>query len=616
VRKWRAGGLAATLIAATGVMAMVASAGPTQAERAAAPSSADLSVFPGANWLTSGGDLSNSRYSTLTQITKRNIGSLKLAWHTPINPGFTTGPVESPPAVAGGTMYVSSSRGAPAALDTSSGKLLWVSDPTVTVAGAARGQVSTGNGRGQSVGDGLIFEGQADGTITAFKASTGEVAWKTLINTGGVPTYSPATPVFYNHIVYTSLSGNEFGKLRGAIYAYDARSGKLLWTWYAVPFAGQPGSNTWGDKSELAVGGGGNWTYGAIDPKLGLLYEATGNPSPDFGRTKGSNLYTDSMVALDLKTGKMKWFFQTTHHDEWDYDCASPPLLWNAKINGRLVHGIEVACKSGYVYQLNRVNGKPATPINEKPIPNAKTIGASTLEEDASWARTQPVPVGDTVVPRCAKPSDVPGPAQDGKPYEYSCTFAYVGSDHYTVLTPGINGAINYEPSSLNSKLGYVYVCSAVSYQPTKVVKGAPSPLGAIAPTFENEVFPPQGYVAPAGTRQLQGTFTALKISNHKKAWQKLFYSDTGHLGAICKSGSSTTATGLVFLAQGDSFYAYDAANGKQLWSYTPPEGVLVNTAPAIYSANGKEYVAWNVDIGTKQSAGSGHDEVIAFSLP
>jgi PQQ-dependent dehydrogenase (methanol/ethanol family) len=609
----RLAGAAAALLTAAGVIAMVASAGPTRTERATSPSSAQLSVFPAANWLATGGDLSNSRYSTLTQITKGNVGSLALAWHTPINPGFTTGPVESPPIVAGHTMYVSSNRGAPAALDTTTGSLVWVSDPTVTIAGASRGQVSTGNGRGQSVGDGMIFEGQADGTITAFNANTGQVVWKTLINTGGVPTYSPATPVYYNHIVYTSLSGNEFGKLRGAIYAYDARTGKLLWTWYAVPFAGQPGANTWGDKAELAVGGGGNWTYGAIDPKLGLLYEATGNPSPDFGRTKGINLYTDAMVALDLKTGKMKWYFQTVHHDEWDYDCASPPILWDAKIKGKLVHGIEVACKSGYVYQLNRETGKPATPIVEKPIPNAKTVGAQTIAEDASWSKTQPVPLGDTVVPQCVTAKDVPGPAPDGKPYEYSCTFAYVGTDHYTVLTPGIQGAINYEPSSFNPKLGYVYVCSSVFFQPTKVVKGAPSPLGPIAPTFEDEVFPPNGYVAPQGVRQLQGTFVALRISNHKKVWQKLFYNDSG---GICKSGSSTTSTGLVFLAQGGSFYAYDAANGKQLWSYTPPEGVMVNTAPAIYTANGKEYVAWNVDFGTKLGQGKAHDEVLAFSLP
>ena len=598
-------------VVTAGVAVVVADARPTVPSHS---SVAALTSFPGANWLGSGGDLSNSRYSTLKQITPANVGGLTRAWMTPINPGFKTGPVESPPIVAGPTMFASSSRGAPAALDTATGQLKWVVDPTTVNVGPSRGLTSTGNGRGEAVGDGLIFEGQADGTITAYNANTGAVVWKTLINTGGVPTYSPATPVYYNHVVYTSLSGNEFGKLRGAIYAYDAKNGSLLWTWYAVPFPGQPGANTWGDPAELAGGGGGNWTYGAIDPKLGLLYEATGNPAPDFGRTKGYDLFTDSMVALDLKTGKMKWYYQTTHHDEWDYDCASPPILWDHVIKGKLVHGIEVACKSGYVYELNRATGKPATPVVERPAPNAATAGAGTLEQDASWAKTQPIPVGGNVVPHCATADNVPGTAADGKPYEYSCTFAYVGTDHFTVLTPGINGAINYEPSSLNAKLGYVYVCSSISYQPTKVVPGAPSPLGPIAPTYTNEVFPPAGFIPTPPPGQtlhvLSGTLTALNLSNNQTVWQNKYYTDTG---GICKSGTSATATGLVFIAEGGVFYAYSAATGKTLWSYTPPEGAVVNTPPVIYSANGKEYVAWNVDLGT---AASGQDAILAFSLP
>jgi glucose dehydrogenase len=454
----------------------------------------------------------------------------------------------------------------------------------------------------------MIFEGQGDGTITAFNAKTGAVVWKTLINTNHVPTYSPATPVFYNNMVYTSLSGNEYGALRGAIYAYNAHTGTLVWTWYAVPFAGQPGSNTWGDPTELSVGGGGNWTYGAIDPKLGLLYETTGNPSPDFGRTKGIDLYTDAIVALNLKTGKMKWYFQTTHHDEWDYDCASPPILWNHVIKGKLVHGVEVGCKSGYVYELNRVNGKPATPVVEKPLANAKTVGAATVAEDSSWSPTQPIPLGSDVVPHCATPADVPGPSPDGTPYEYTCTFGYVGADHYTIVTPGINGAINYEPSSLDPKLGYVYVCAAVAFQPTKVVPNAPSPLGSIAPTFQNEVFPPSGYIAPPGTKQLEGTFTAVNLNNNKNVWQKLYYT----IGGGCRSGSTATASGLVFLAEGATLYAYNAATGAMMWSYTSPAGVIIRSAPVVYSENGTEYVAWNALVGT---TGQQQDEIMAFTL-
>jgi len=161
-----------------------------------------------------------------------------------------------------------------------------------------------------------------------------------------------------------------------------------------------------------------------------------------------------------------------------------------------------------------------------------------------------------------------------------------------------------------------VYVCSAVSYQPTKAVPGAPSPLGAIAPTFAGEVFPPAGYLptaAPGKTvHVLAGTLTALNLSNNRKVWQKKYFTDTG---GICKSGSSTTVTGLVFIAEGGVFYAYDAATGAKLWSYTAPEGAVVNSAPVIYAANGKEYVAWNADLGATTGAPGGQDEVIAFSL-
>jgi PQQ-dependent dehydrogenase (methanol/ethanol family) len=614
VPKVKAFAVGLTLLAIGAVFVGVASARTSSEARASA--AAKAAAFPAADWQNTGGDLGNSRYSTLTQITPANVSGLTRAWSTVINPGFKTGSVESPPTVVGTTIFASSSRGAPAAIDATTGALKWVTDPTISTSGPTRGLAATGNGRGQSYGEGKIFEGQADGTITAFDATTGAQVWKTLINTAGVSTYAPATPVYYKGLVYTSLSGNEYGQLRGAIYAYNAGTGALVWTWYAVPFAGQPGSTSWANKAELDGGGGGNWTYGAIDAKTDTLYEATGNPAPDFGRGKGSDLYTDSMVALSVKTGKMKWFFQTTHHDEWDYDCASPPVLWDHVIKGKMVHGIEVACKSGYVYELNRDTGKPATPVKETPPPNAKTVGAQTLKEDRAWAKTQPIPAGDSIVPHCVKPTDLPGPAPDGKPYEYSCTFAYVGTDHFTALTPGIGGDVNYEPSSVSPKLGYAYVCSSWSVQPTKVVPNAPSPLGNIAPTFTGEVFGPGAPIAPAGTvpHLFRGSLTALNLDNNKKVWQQKYYTDTG---GGCQTGSSVTASGIVFLANNGSFMAYDAKTGKSLWTYTPPEGAIVNSAPAIYSVNGKEFVAWNVNLGAKSGTQQvGNDAVVAFSLP
>jgi quinohemoprotein ethanol dehydrogenase len=608
MRKFVVGCVAAGAIVVLATSAVAAN-GRGSARQAPAPG---LTAFPGASWGTVGGNLSNSRYSTLTQINQSNVRNLVRVWTTDINPGFATGGTEAPPTVVGSTLYASSSRGTPAAIDAGTGKLLWSSDPSTNGG-------KTGNGRGVSVGDGMLFAGQGDGTVTAFDQATGAVKWKTLINTGNVPTYSPATPVYWNHMVFTSLSGNDLGKLRGGIFAYDAATGALKWTFYIVPFAGQPGSQTWGDPNELSTGGGGTWTYGAIDPKLGLIYEPTGNPSPDFGRAPGKNLYTDSVIALDMKTGKLKWSFQTTHHDQWDYDCASPPILYDLKVGKTTQHGLQIACKNGYSYNLNRVTGKPLTPVKELPAPNAKTANKATLDYVTSqgWSKTQPIPTHSSLVPHCVTPTMLPGPAPDGQAYEYSCTYAYMGPDHFTAHGVSINGAVNYEPGSIDAKLGYAYVCSIFNIESSKAQAGAPSPLGPLAPGLAGQVFGgTNGYTGtPLTGHLLGGTFTAVDLRTNKTVWQKKYYSDSG---ISCKSGSSATASGLVFVTDSSGvLHAYNAKTGKDLWSYTAPESMVVNSAPAIYSVKGKEYIALAVNLGAKTGTGQvGRSSVITFALP
>ena len=314
--------LLASLVAAMVVVATAFSAD----SRHAGPTASKISSFPNKTWGYTGGDLSNTRYSTLTQITKANVKNLKRVWSTPYNPEFRTGSVQSAPSVVGGRIFTTSSRGTPAAINAATGKLLWNSDPSIRAG-------SLGNARGVAIGQGMIFSGQADGTLTAFNADTGQVVWKTLINTSSVPTYSPATPTYWNGTVYTSLSGNDLGKLRGAIFAYDAKTGSLKWTFYIVPFAGQREARPGGTE------GAGNRRRRQLDlrrdrPEARDPLQPTGNPSPDFGRTIGNNLYTDSVIALDLKTGKLKWYFQAVHHDQWDYDFAVPPVLWDRVHNG------------------------------------------------------------------------------------------------------------------------------------------------------------------------------------------------------------------------------------------------------------------------------------------
>ncbi len=598
-------------VACAGASAQAAGTGvasPTGTESAFAKT---IASFPKNSWAAIGGDLSNTRYSTLTQINKSNVGRLKRIWATEINPGFRTGGVQTLPTVVGNRLFAGSSRGTPAMLNAATGELLWNSDPSTR-------ETATGAARGLSVGAGKLFAGQGDGTLTAFDLATGKIAWKTLINTGRVPTYQPAAPIYFDGMVYTSLSGNDLGKLRGGIFAYDANTGALKWTFWISPLAGTPGANTWGDPKELETGGGGVWTYGAIDPQLKLLYEPTGNPSPDFGRKPGRNLYTDAIIALDLKTGKLRWYFQTVHHDQWDYDCASPPILYNVKVKGKLKRGLHVTCKSGYVYHLDRATGKPLVPVRERPAPNAATMDAATRAyvEKEGWSRTQPIPQGDSIIPRCVRPEWLPGPAPDGKPYEYSCTFANVGPDHFVAHMVSISGATNYWPAAYNAKLGYAYICATVNLESVKAVPGAPSPLGAIAPGLAGQVFAGNGGFNGAsltGT-QLNATFTALNVRNNKKVWQKEY---RGNNGIGCRGGTSTTASGLVFMADlAGVLHAYDAANGRELWRYETPEGMVVNTAPAFYMINGKQYMAWNVNLGAKIGTPQvGKNTVIAFAL-
>ena len=228
--------LLASLVAAMVVVATAFSAD----SRHAGPTASNISSFPNKTWGYTGGDLSNTRYSTLTQITKANVKNLKRVWSTPYNPEFRTGSVQSAPSVVGGRIFTTSSRGTPAAIK--------LRRESCSGSGSSIRAGSLGNARGVAFGQGMIFSGQADGTLTAFNADTGQVVWKTLINTSSVPTYSPATPTYWNGTVYTSLSGNDLGKLRGAIFAYDAKTGSLKWTFYIVPFAGQKGSETWGTR--------------------------------------------------------------------------------------------------------------------------------------------------------------------------------------------------------------------------------------------------------------------------------------------------------------------------------------------------------------------------------
>ena len=250
--------------------------------------------------------------------------------------------------------------------------------------------------------------------LIALDQKTGNVRWKQEVGEdvpGNLRKYITAPPLYYNGLVYATVSGGD-GGLRGRITAHEAKTGKEVWRFYTVPGPGEPGNDTWAGDSWKS-GGAAVWTQPALDPDLGLIYLNTGNPWPSYnGSTRaGDNLYSSSVVALDAKTGKYRWHYQIVHHDIWDFDAPTPLILFDQTYAGQPRKAIAVHTKQALVYILDRVTGKPLLPIEEKPVPQ---------DARQKTAATQPVPAGDPTAPQCADP--VPG-------YERGCMFTPQWSD-------------------------------------------------------------------------------------------------------------------------------------------------------------------------------------------
>ncbi|MBO0885671.1 MAG: PQQ-binding-like beta-propeller repeat protein, partial [Mycobacterium sp.] len=331
-----------------------------------------------------------------------------------------------------------------------------------------------------------------------------------------------------------------------------------VWRWFSIPAPGEPGSETWPSGSDIwKTGGGSVWQAPAIDPALGLLYVTVGNPSPDLDGSQraGDNLYTDSIVALDLKSGKRVWHFQEVHHDIWDYDTVGPNVLFDVDVNGKPVHGIGQAGKTGWVYLLDRATGRPLQGINETPVPQDTAQNTSP---------TQPFPVGDAFVPQVC-------PEQIGN-FPSGPIFSPV-QPMPVLICPGANGGSEWSVASYNPRTNLMYVCGI--HQPqiwtTKPEEIAPGTL-RLGSAF---VTPPGGRTA--------GTFTAIDVRTNRIGWQ-------ANSDQMCIGGSMTTAGGLVFTGDGTgNALAYDARSGNRLWQFQTGAGV--NAPPITYQIGDTQYV-------------------------
>jgi PQQ-dependent dehydrogenase (methanol/ethanol family) len=599
-----------------GGVALAAVVGASAEKKAIAPipafSAAQLSAMPTKDWAAPHGDYFNQQYSALTQINKGNVARLKIAWHTHAaipsakKQSYKGLSAEGQPVVYNGTMYIPDAKGNIYALDAQTGERLWYYKPKWPKGFVA----SFPNNRGVAIGDGKVYMGQNDGSMVGLDAATGRVAWRTKIGSFKLGYFYTSAPTYVNGTVISGTSGGDWGA-DVKVNAFDAKTGKIRWTFHVIPQGNQLGANTW-PAHRAWVGGGAIWATPVVDAKLGLVYVGVGNPIPYNGNVRGSGqeLFTESVLALHLKTGKYAWHYQTTHHDIWDYDTAANPLVaFDMKIKGKMRHVIVSANKTGWVYMLDRRTGKPILGINEKKVPQEAS--------QHTWP-TQPIPVGEPFAAQCPDKQEraawMKAKTPDGSQWKFGCIYTPYNESGYTVFGPSALGGTDWPASSFSPRTGYLYVCAKDTFTGWKALPEATAgklkPLGNF---FQVEgLFPIPGTPGNKGV----GKVVAMNMRSNTRSWTV-----TWGAGDICYSGITTTRGGLLFVGRSQGYVeAYDDLTGKRLWR-SPKLLAGANAPVSTYMLNGKQYVV--IYAGGNSIGGSfGHvkprygSEVYAFALP
>lgn len=562
---------------------------PSTIRPAPAFTARDLVAPPTDGWITNGGNVFNQRYSPLDQINRSNVAGLKGLWRTGMASGARQDHSGQAQILAyGDTLYVINGANDVFAMDIDSGKILWnYSAKPDPGAGAPTGH----SNRGVAIGDGKVFIGTLDCRLIALDQKTGKELWSVQAEPWRDGFAITSAPLYYDNMVITGFNGGEMG-VRGRVKAFDARSGKLIWTFYTVPAPGEFGSKTWPANSDAwSHGGGAVWQTPAVDPQLGLLYFSTGNPGPDQNGAvrAGDNLFTVSMVAIEARTGKYRWHFQQVHHDLWDYDSSNPVILFDAPYKGVPRKAIAEVGKTGFTYILDRVTGKPLIGIPEKPVPQ---------EPRQATAKTQPYPIGQAFVPQEIPITPDGARLEPGTSHlpNYGRIFTPFWTEP-TIMRPGSNGGANWPPSSYDPATHVMYQCGS-DRASTYWVN---STLDAQAP---GKVYMGGGF--GQGQTLDGGILAAVDLTTNKLVWRQEWRE-------ICFSGSVVTAGGLLFVGRADGrLMALDKATGGKLWEFMTDAGV--NTTVTTFMHKGRQLVVVHAGGGTFSSGKRG-DGVWAFAL-
>jgi len=540
------------------------------------------------------------------------------------NPGATNNPtncgsMESNPVAVDGVLYtINAPIGQVFAIDASTGNIIWEYTPSYAgetlLSGAVYSPGSGGRLPGVAVAEGKVYAGLPDGRLVALDQKTGGLVWENNIGSYKLGNRISTAPIYVDGEVIVGDGAGDNGGPDPNLTAYSATSGARIWSFNPIPQPGQAGYNTWSNKDgngSVAFGGGAFWQSPIVNTKLGLLFIGTGNPEPWNSRGAGEDLYTCSIVALNLHTGQMKWYFQQVHHDMWDSDLPNNGVLFNGsfKVNGKSVTRPAVAYvnKVGMTFVLDQQTGKPLIPVKETPVPQDKTPGVNT------WP-TQPVPatqnvlfnpIGKDGIP-CTTPdaltsAGVPyatATAPDGKPFKIGCAYTPYDTSQYTVMPFEM---MDWPASSYAPSIHSMVTCG-VTGRATAMEQIPPE--SQVASVFGGLGANRLGVADGSSPLSNSGNFTALNVQTGKYTWHQ-------HWQAICYSGSANTAGGITFVGHfgtgnginGDGYLeAVSTKTGQSLWT-SPAMPYPVSAAPIVYTVNGKEYV-------TVEDGGSGHNDV------
>lgn len=614
-----------------------------------------LSAADWTTWREHLGGADSSQYSSLKQINKSNVKQLEVVWTWPSGEGsYLFNPI-----VIGDVMYVQGKNNSLVALDALTGKELWVHSFQGAVVQRGinywenkAGSNKAGSNNAHSDRRLLTING---GFLTAIDARTGQTITsfgdngRTDLRAGLDFDWNTIPPIQTNNpgrifedimIVPLMRSGSDYAYVPGDIHAYSVRTGKLLWQFHTIPRPGEFGYDTWPKDFWKRSGGGINWSELTIDEKRGIAYIPTGTGKWDFygADRKGTNLFANSVIALDARTGKRLWHFQTVHHDLWDYDLPAGPKLLTIRHpghgpgygkDGRDVDVVIQPSKQGFLYVLNRVTGQPIWPMEERPVPKSDIPG------EESWP-TQPFPVRPPPFARQALtendvnpylPADEQQLTRDRIRNSRNEGLFTPSSFKGSLEIPGSNGGASWGTAAVDPTKGTLYIVS--HDQPTMLVLVPPdSPLAKNAPgtrpvgrggkvdaapprsrepedgPFTHYAGPNQSFVsATTGLPTISPPWfqmTAYDMNTGTIKWQVPYgivpalaaqgHADTGVISSQ-RGGPVVTAGGLIFTATNDrKFRAWDVDTGKVLWEADLPaaaEGV-----PAVYEINGREYIA------------------------